>query len=409
MRVATPLTDVLPAEALSAEAVPGPWLGVGAEPEGVVHPRSEDEVVATLEWAAAAGVGVLPLGSAQRLQGPWCEGPFLVLSTRHLTGIDIYEPADLTLTARAGTTLGVLDQELRLHRQWLPFDPPEAPDRSLGGLVATGASGPLWMGYGELRNHVLGMRVVLGDGRVLELGGRVVKNVAGFDLLKPMVGSRGRLGVITSVCLRAFPLPATDHALVLRGSTLDELLGVALAVGTAPIMPVSSVLVSPAEALDATAALVVRLHGTEPTVRADRETLERHTGASFDALADRSQLDGIRDMAWLAGAVLSLRVLPSRLPEALAAVEAIDGAGVVVDTYAGSIRVAASTIDAPVAERLRERVEGLGGTLTLVRPDAASPTTLVGVSSTGAPATEELAERLERVFDPGGVMWPRRP
>src|SRR5680860_1056589 len=105
-----------------------------------------------------------------------------MLSTARMSGVEIYEPADLTLTAGAGTPLRELAEALAPHDQWLPFDPPDADGRTLGGLVAAGLSGPLAAGYGPLRNHVLGATVVCGDGRVLRLGGRVVKNVAGFDL-----------------------------------------------------------------------------------------------------------------------------------------------------------------------------------------------------------------------------------
>ena len=159
-----------------------------------------------------------------------------MISTARLNGIEIYEPADLTLTARSGTSLVDIAAELRSHSQWLPFDPPRLLDRTLGGFVATGQSGPLWMGYGELRNHVLGMTIVSGDGRLLKLGGRVMKNVAGFDLLKPIVGSHGRFGVITSVSIRAFPVPAVERVLVLRADSVS-----AVSYTHLPLPPIYSV------------------------------------------------------------------------------------------------------------------------------------------------------------------------
>ena len=138
--VATMLTDILPSAAISGERVTGPWQRLGIEPEAIVHPESVEEVSAALRWAGASGVRIIAVGSGCHLPALWQEGRFVVLSTTRLTGIEIYEPADLTLTARSGTSLADIDAELRTHRQWLPFDPPHVLDRTLGGFVATGQS-----------------------------------------------------------------------------------------------------------------------------------------------------------------------------------------------------------------------------------------------------------------------------
>lgn len=406
MSVAGSLADVLPSGSISLEAPAGSWSRLGRAPEAVAHPESADEIAVTMRWAAAQGVGVAPMSSGDRFVGRTPDHPFVVISTDRLRGIDIYEPADLTLTAKAGTPLADLDGELRTHRQWLPFDPPRADERSLGGLVATGESGPLWTGYGEVRNHVLGMTVVTGDGRTLKLGGRVVKNVAGFDLLKPMVGSRGRLAVIASVCVRAFPTPATERVLVLRGASASTLAGTALAVGTAPVPPVSSVLLAPAPELGAAAALVVRLHGAEPTVAADQRTLERHCGVAFERADDDDALArAARDRASEGQVALGLFVLPSMLEEALALVDReLGSVDLAADTYGGSVRISAEAVEPARALGLRTGIEALGGTLS-VRTGAPG---LDGARSLPSAAESELSRGLERVFDPEGVLWPCR-
>ncbi len=400
------LADVLPPGSISDEASEGSWPSLGRSPEAVVRPESVEEIAATLRWAAAQGVGVAPLASGDRFVGRTPERPFVVIATDRLRGIEIYEPADLTLTAKAGTPLAVLDAELRSHGQWLPFDPPGVDGRSLGGLVATGESGPLWTGYGELRNHVLGMTVVTGDGRTLKLGGRVVKNVAGFDLLKPLVGSRGRLAVIASVCVRAFPTPATDRVLALRGASASELAPTALAVGAAPVLPVSSVLLSPAPELGAAAALVLRLHGAEPTVAADQRTLEEHCGVAFErADGDTALARAARERGAEGEAALGLLVLPSRLGEALALIGRELGAvDLVADTYGGSVRISAGSADPAAVVRLGARVEALGGTLSV---RTGSPE-LQGARSEPSAAESELVRSLEQVFDPESVLWPCR-
>jgi len=401
MTVATSLADVLPAEALSAGRG-GPGVAFDRPPEAVVQPGSTEEVATILEWASAHGLGVLTVASGQRVPHRPLDRPFVLLRMERLRGIEIYEPADLTLTARAGTPLTEIADRVGAHRQWLPFDPPNVGERSLGGLVASGESGPAWMGYGELRNHVLGMTIVTGDGRTLRLGGRVVKNVAGFDLIKPMVGSRGGLSVITSVCIRAFPRPAEDRLLVLRADTASELREPALAVSTAPVLPVSSVLLAPARTLGAGAALLVRLHGAVPTVDADQRALERHCGVSFERPAEAAAAAvEARDAACGGPGAVIVNVLPSRLGEALAAIRDArprgDATGeLVADAYAGFIRATGVPPEAVVA--LQAAVVRVGGAVAVLGAPAAA----------ASPEEAELVSGLIRVFDPNGVLWPCR-
>ena len=118
------------------------------------------------------------------------------------------EPADLVATVQAGVTLDALRAELDQHQLWLALDPPGRPDRTIGSVVATGTSGPLRQGFGPIRDHVLGSTVATGDGRLVEAGGRVVKNVAGYDLTKLHVGGFGGFGVVTEVHLRLRARPA---------------------------------------------------------------------------------------------------------------------------------------------------------------------------------------------------------
>jgi FAD/FMN-containing dehydrogenase len=415
--VTSSLTRVMPPGAVGADRESGAWAWLGAVPEAVVRPRSTAEVASVLSWASAQGMSVVPVGSGRHALADRVDAPFVVLSTERMTGIQAYEPADLTFTARAGTTLRELDGVLAAHAQWIPVDPPRRPERTLGGLAAAGLSGPLWMGYGEIRNHVLGMTLVRGDGQVLRLGGGVVKNVAGFDLLKPVVGSRGTLGVVTSVCMRTFPVPATDRVLALRAERPSALVPAARAVCTAPVLPVSVVLLAPAPPRGAGAALVVRLHGAADTVAADQASLEEHAGVSFDRVeptrAD-ALLAAVRDHGARAPVVLRMSVLPSRLSEALAAIEALGGPGgestplVHVDAYAGRVRVglpAKGTDVAGIAASLRATAETLGGALGVERRPAGLP--LDGAATAPSDDERALGLGLRRVFDPEGVLWHR--
>lgn len=133
-----------------------------------------------------------------------------------------YTPEDLTVTVEAGLTLGALQRALRERGQWLPVDPPHADRLSIGALLATNASGPRRFGHGTIRDHLLGLQVALADGRLIRSGGKVVKNVAGFDLLKLFVGSQGSLGVITEATFKLLPLPEAEHTVQLECASLAE-------------------------------------------------------------------------------------------------------------------------------------------------------------------------------------------
>ena len=405
----TALADVLPAGVIASQGHGELWSTLGSEPEAVVHPESTDEVSRILSWASGEGVGVVPVGAGAHLGVRAMHGRFIVLSTNRLTGIEIYEPADLTLTAKAGTKLSDLAGEMAPHRQWLPFDPPDVENRTLGGLVAAGLSGPLWAGYGELRNHVLGATVVCGDGLVLRLGGRVVKNVAGFDLLRPVVGSRGTLAVITSVCVRLFPVPEIDRLLVLRAESLADLVEAARAAATAPVLPASSVLLTPVAESGGGAALMLRLHGAQETVDAEQGKLERHMRVSFEAFEGEGaqKLTRVaRDHASGSPIVLHLAMLPSRLPEMVSLLARVPRAEVCVDAYAGNVRVGLGSLDADFLPELRREIESLGGTVAVQQFIAGVDAG--GIGPEPSPEEVELTARLRQVFDPEGVLW-RRP
>jgi FAD/FMN-containing dehydrogenase len=143
------------------------------------------------------------------------------LLLRELTGVVEYTPGDLTLTARAGTTLAEIAHVTGAHRQWLTLDPPGSDAGTIGATIATGSPGPLAHAFGSPRDVILGMELVTGHGERIRSGGRVVKNVAGFDLTRLMTGAWGTLGVITEVTVRLRSRPAVDETLALRAPSAD--------------------------------------------------------------------------------------------------------------------------------------------------------------------------------------------
>ncbi|MDB6022112.1 MAG: FAD-binding oxidoreductase [Pedosphaera sp.] len=139
-------------------------------------------------------------------------------------GLKILEhtPEDMTVTVEAGMTLAALQTELARHRQWLPLDPPHADRLTIGELINTNASGPRRFGYGTIRDYLIGIKVALADGTIIRSGGKVVKNVAGYDLLKLFVGAQGSLGVVLETTFKLRPLPEAEKFIQARCESLEQ-------------------------------------------------------------------------------------------------------------------------------------------------------------------------------------------
>jgi glycolate oxidase FAD binding subunit len=192
----------------------------------------------------------------------------LAVSTRGLEQIVSVSPADLVATVQAGTSLEALRRRLADYGMWLAIDPPGRPERSIGSVVATATAGPLRQGFGPVRDHILGCAVATGDGRLVNAGGRVVKNVAGFDLTKLQVGGFGGFGIIAEIHLRLRALPRADVTLLARGAR-DQLTSGARELIDAQVLPGALELLSPALAAEADWVLAARFVGTDAAVQAD--------------------------------------------------------------------------------------------------------------------------------------------
>ena len=212
----------------------------------------------------------------------------LAVSTRGLEQIVSVSPADLVATVQAGTSLDALRRRLADYGMWLAIDPPGRPERSIGSVVATATAGPLRQGFGPVRDHILGCAVATGDGRLVNAGGRVVKNVAGFDLTKLQVGGFGGFGIITEIHLRLRALPRADVSLLARGAR-DQLTSGARELIDAQVLPGALELLSPALAAEADWVLAARFVGTDAAVQADVRRLGSVSDLEWQPLpADRT-------------------------------------------------------------------------------------------------------------------------
>jgi FAD/FMN-containing dehydrogenase len=206
-----------------------------------------------LKLASSERWTVLPAGGMTWLNST----ANLIVSTRRLNKIIEHEPADLIAIAQAGVTLTDFNAKLGENGQWLPLDPPDDGRATLGGVVATGIGGPQQFGYGRPRGSVIGMKVVLADGSMIRAGGRVVKNVAGYDLCKLFTGSYGSLGIITELNFKLRPRPARQATVIATGPLEDLRAGVR-AILEARLFPVAAEIVAE--------ELLVRFAGNEKGV-----------------------------------------------------------------------------------------------------------------------------------------------
>ncbi|MBB1491749.1 MULTISPECIES: FAD-binding protein [unclassified Paracoccus (in: a-proteobacteria)] len=245
-----------------------------------MRPETEAELAALIR----AGRGPLSIigGGTRLLPG---EGQGTRLPTAALTGVTLYEPAALTLVARAGTPLAEIEALLASERQRLAFEPPPAPGSTIGGVIAANASGPRRVKDGAARDSLLGVRFVDGGGKIVSNGGRVMKNVTGYDLVKLMAGSRGTLGVLTEVSLKIQPIP--PFSLTLALPELDA---------AAAVPALTAALTGPWDVTGAAwlpdLGALVRIEGLEGSVELRAETLTARLSAF-------GEVQSLKDDPWL--------------------------------------------------------------------------------------------------------------
>jgi glycolate oxidase FAD binding subunit len=375
---------------------------VAATPDGVprVAPGSPDAVALLLGTAREEGWRVRIEGA-----GTWlpADAPAdLALTTRRLDKVPAIEPQDLSATAEAGIGCDLLRQQLADRGTWLGLDPPGLAGRTLGSVVATATAGPLRQGFGPVRDHLLGVTFVTGDGRLVQSGGRVMKNVAGYDLTRLEAGGFGAFGVIVLVHLRLRALPRADQTVVLEGSR-EDLAQVAEDVAAAGIQPAAHELLSPALARREGWTLAVRFAGSAALVAAEEAGLRAATGGRFSALrADEAHALWTHAAESFAARPVTFRIggLPESGDELLDLLQhQVGDEWISASPAIGAIRWGGETT-ADRLRRLRRTLAGLEVPLTLERapwPIRAA----VGHFGAYREGVGPLVAGLRRTFDPG--------
>jgi glycolate oxidase FAD binding subunit len=244
-----------------------------------VSPASAEEVAACLRLANEQGLSVFPAGGGTEYPAD-CAGTDVILNTARLTQLEHYDHADLTVGVGAGMTVAQLSGMVGADRLLFASDPPRLERCTVGGLLATASHGPLRHGYGALRDFCIGIRFVTGDGRRAKGGGRVVKNVAGYDLMKLLIGSYGTLAVTTSASFKLFPAPRQTRTFLVEFSSPDEALQFRDRVMRSPLSPMCLELVSPRARklmwpgmMDEAWVVCVRAAGSDPVLARYRRQL----------------------------------------------------------------------------------------------------------------------------------------
>jgi glycolate oxidase FAD binding subunit len=315
--------------------------------------------------------------------GERCEGALLDL--RSYRGIVEYEPSELVITARCGTTLSELEALLLRHRQFLAFEPPAyGGDPTIGGVIAAGLSGPRRFQAGAARDFVLGAVLLCAHGELLHFGGKVIKNVAGFDLARALCGSLGILGAITQVSLKVLPLPRSEQTLQFD-MTAPEAIARFTRWGGQPL-PISATVWAAGQAW-------VRLSGAPSAVQAARRRLG---GQALEPGAASELWDSLRHQTHAffraAGTLWRLSVPSTAAPIG------IDGAQLI--EWGGALRWCAS--DAPAAD-IRAQAHAAAGSALLWRGHAAGAR-----FDALSPAVLAIHRRLKARFDPHGIFNPGR-
>lgn len=398
----------------------------------ILRPTSERELADILAEASHNKTPLEIAGSASKRQIGRPVQAMAAITTRNMRGITLHEPAEMVISARAGTPLAVVEAELAKYHQQLAFEPVDpgpmlgeaAGQASIGGVVATNLSGSRRVLQGAVRDHVLGIRAVSGGGEVFKSGGRVMKNVTGYDLCRGLSGSWGTLGVLTEVTLRAVPQPEEVRTLIVLGlpdeiaiEVLCAAMGLPYEVSGAIHLqaPLAMRLGSVSEHADPQAVTAIRLENFSPAIarRAGELKTELSAYGELEELDHGASLEfwtELRALSFLQGStdpVWRISTAPKMGPRVVQAISGYMGCKAAYDWSGGLVwlEVPASA-DAGSAD-IRRVIATRGGHATLVRADL-PVRAAVEVFQPLEAGVQRLSRKLKDVFDPAGILNPGR-
>lgn len=398
----------------------------GTKIDCTVYPNTQEELAAVIAWARNNRWGVLPAGSGSKLDwgglvkldpaNPPGAGAIAAVSTARLNRLVEHAVGDLTVTAEAGMKFADLQQILAAAGQFLPIDPAYPQQATLGGIVATADAGSLRHRYRGVRDLLLGMNFVRSDGKIAVAGGRVVKNVAGYDLMKLFTGAYGTLGVISQVTFRVYPLPESSGTVVLTGE-INALSQTAQILLSSALTPSAIDLLSPQLVaklgLGKGTGLIVRFQSIAPSVKQQSARLLEVgeklglQGTSCCENEEHLLWQRLPETMWDSGTksaiMCKIGIRPSEsvtaineLPVQDALIHAGSGLGV--------LRFESATADTLL--QVRRGCEAKGGFLTVLAapPDIKQQLDVWGYNGSAI----DLMRRIKQQFDPENLLSPHR-
>jgi glycolate oxidase FAD binding subunit len=410
LRVATELGTLIGADRLRTPEGPEALAA-----DVIVEPRSADELCKIVFKCEVDGISLAPLGAARTLSELRRDHVTLGVSLARMARVVAYEPDDMTVTAEAGVTLGALNQLMAPRRQHLPLDPPDPGSVTLGALIGAAKAGPLRLSEGTVRDLLIGVRFVGHGGRIVHGGGRVVKNVAGYDLMKVMTGSHGTLGIVIEATFKVRPMPERYTLATLSfGNPAAAFEAAARIHDALPLVHLE--VLSPGVAQNFSIApqqfaAIAGLCGNRAEIDYQTEKIRSLAeGAALEVVQLASALrlyQRLRDFTLPVPGIIAQVATP---PAALA--RCLQDCGVEFSAHAGCGVAELFMPGEPPAEeaaslvaRWREIAAGARGHLRLL---AAPASIRGGLDFFGVPSAGvlKLSRRLKAAFDPGGVFNP---
>jgi glycolate oxidase FAD binding subunit len=397
----------------------------GLTPSLALAPESVDQVRAVLAAAADTRAAVVPWGGGTQMGfGNLLEAFDMALDLRGMNEVVEYEPDDLTVAVQAGCTLAELNRRLGEHGEMLPVDAADPERATIGGLVASGFSGPRRLGYGSLRDLIIGITAVLPGGLVAKAGGMVVKNVTGFDMMRLYHGSLGSLAVIVQVNLKVLPRPRAERTIVAHYPALEPAFDAAMTVRRSQLLPTAITLLDAGAAERAGiggSAWTLVLRCEAPPVAVVRQAARISDAISTQALAlDVLEESGSEQIWTRINQVLAAEPIereirvrlgsaPSEIPVTLNAVTTVAGehglqVSLTVDCGSGLIygRLAADSDEMEPLSPAWSALAGVGRHAALL---AAPPAVKQGTDVFGPePAGFTVMRSLKEQFDPNRVL-----
>jgi glycolate oxidase FAD binding subunit len=397
-----------------------------------MRPAFEKDAAQMLAEASAAGAGVEIVGGGSKRTIGRPSNTTHMLTTRAMKGIALYEPTEMVMSARAGTPVGEVMTLLAKSNQMLAFEPCEmagvlgtdASQATIGSIFAMNASGPRRVLAGAARDHLIGVRAVTGHGEIFKSGGRVMKNVTGYDLAKGVAGSWGTLALLTEVTFKVVPVPQETATLILVGLPDEIAIEVLCAAMGTPYEISAAVHLQQAvaEGVDhqgirgqGKSITALRLENTSTSVAYRKDRMAKVVAAygKVDFLDHGNSLLFWEELRRLSvfgqstGQVWRISTAPDRGPKVVAAVTRYMPCRAYYDWSGGLIWLEVTpTSDAGAAD-IRRVVASHSGHATLIRADA-SVRAAVDVFQPLEPGIMKLTQRLKATFDPAGILNPGR-